>query len=73
MSDTEYVKKLDYKNIEFPVKINYIPFCPPHASWHIGPHLIYTSKEKFKDDMELLLRIEGKNGHYVEFSSKNFS
>ena len=72
-TDKQYVEKLDYSNIEFPVskkqyhriekqnKININVFCYEGKE----PYPIYVSKEKYEDHMELLLVTKDENKHYV--------
>ena len=71
--DKEYIDKLDYSEIEFPVttkqynkiekqnKININVFSYEEKQ----PYPIYISKEKYEDHMELLLITKDKNKHYV--------
>ena len=72
-SDKEYVDKLDYSGIKFPVtikqinkiekknKININVFCYEEKI----PYPIYISDEKFEDHIELLLITKDENQHYV--------
>ena len=72
-SDKEYIDKLDYSGIKFPVtikqinkiekknKININVFCYEEKI----PYPIYISDEKFEDHIELLLITKDENQHYV--------
>ena len=72
-SDRQYIDKLNYSGIEFPVttkqynkiekqnKININVFAYENKK----PFPIYTSTEKFEDRMELLFITENENKHYV--------
>ena len=72
-SDKEYVDKLDYSGIEFPVTIKQINKIEKNNEININvfcyeekqPYPIYISKEKFEDHMELLLITKDENKHYV--------
>ena len=83
-SDKEYVKNLDYSGIEFPVttkqynkiekqnKININVFGYENKQ----PYSIYVSKEKYDNQMNLLLITENENKHYVlikDFNSFMFN
>ena len=71
--DKEYIYKLDYTGIEFPVTIKQFNKIEKQNEININvfgyeekqPYPIYISKEKFKDHMELLLVTKDKNKHYV--------
>ena len=71
--DKQYVEKLDYKNIEFPVNVKHYNKIEKQNSININvfgyenkqPYPIYVSKEKYEDHMELLLVTEKENKHYV--------
>ena len=72
-TDKQYVGKLDYSNIEFPVNIKHYNKIEKQNSINISvfgyenkqPYPIYVSKEKYEDHMELLLVTEKENKHYV--------
>ena len=69
----QYIEKLDYSSIEFPVTIKQINKIEKQNNICINlfgyeekqKFPIYISKEKYQDHMELLLITEGKNKHYV--------
>ena len=71
--DKEFIRNLDYNNINFPVKIKDCHKVELQNNININifgyedrqPYPIYISKEKFKDHMELLLITEDKKSHYV--------
>ena len=71
--DKEYVNRLDYSNITFPVSIKQCNKIEKQNNININifgyedkqPYPIYISKEKNKDHMNLLLITEDKNKHYV--------
>ena len=72
-TDKQYIEKLDYSSIEFPVTVKQINKIEKQNNICINlfgyeekqKFPIYISKEKYQDHMELLLIIEGKNKHYV--------
>ena len=72
-TDKQYVGKLDYSKIEFPVSVKHYSKIEKQNSINISvfgyedkqPYPIYVSKEKYEDHMELLLITENKNNHYV--------
>ena len=72
-TDKQYVGKLDYSNIEFPVGVKHYNKIEKQNSINISvfgyedkqPYPIYVSKEKYEDHMELLLVTENENKHYV--------
>ena len=72
-SDKEYVNKLDYSGIEFPVTIKQFNKIEKQNKININvfsyeekqPYPIYVSKEKYEDHMELLLVTKDENKHYV--------
>ena len=72
-SDKEYIKKLDYTGINFPVQINQINKIEKQNNIIINvfgyenkqKYPIYVSKEKYADQMNLLLITEDENKHYV--------
>ena len=72
-SDKEYIDKLDYSGIEFPVTIKQINKIEKQNNIRINvfgyenkqPHPLYISKEKFKDHIGLLLITKDENQHYV--------
>ena len=71
--DRQYIKNLDYQGIKFPVTIKQINKIEKQNNIRINvfgyenkqPYPIYISKEKFKDDMNLLLITNDKNKHNV--------
>ena len=72
--DKEFIEKLDYSNIEFPVNTKQYNKIEKQNSININvfgyedkqPFPIYISKEKFENTMNLLLITEGaENKHYV--------
>ena len=72
-TDKQYIEKLDYSSIEFPVTVKQINKIEKQNNICINlfgyeekqPFPRYISKEKYQDHMELLLITEGKNKHYV--------
>ena len=72
-TDKEYIEKLDYTDIEFPVTVKQINKIEKLNSINVNvfgyelkqPYPIYISKEKYQDHMELLLITKGENKHYV--------
>ena len=72
-SDKEYVDKLDYSGIKFPVNVNQYNKVEKQNSIRINvfgyeekqPFPIYVSKEKFENQMNLLLIEKDGNQHYV--------
>ena len=72
-TDKQYVGKLDYSNIEFPVNVKHYNKIEKQNSININvfgyedkqPYPIYASKEKYEDHMELLLVTKDENKHYV--------
>ena len=72
-TDKQYIEKLDYSSIEFPVTVKQINKIEKQNNICISlfgyeekqTFPIYISKEKYQDHMELLLITEGKNKHYV--------
>ena len=72
-SDKEYIDKLDYQGIKFPVTIKQINKIEKQNNIRINvfsyeekqPYPIYVSKEKFEDHIELLLITKEENKHYV--------
>ena len=72
-SDKEYIEKLDYSEIEFPITIKQINKIEKKNSIRINvfgyeekqPYPIYISDEKYEDHMELLLITKDENKHYV--------
>ena len=71
--DKEYINKLDYSNIDFPVTIKQINKIEKQNNININvfgyeskqPYPIYISKEHNEDHMELLLITKNENNHYV--------
>ena len=72
-TDKQYIEKLDYSGIEFPVTVKQINKIEKQNNIRINlfgyeekqKFPIFISKEKFTDHMELLLITEGENKHYV--------
>ena len=72
-TDKQYIEKLDYSGIEFPVTVTQINKIEKQNNICINlfgyeekqKFPIFISKEKFIDHMELLLITEGENKHYV--------
>ena len=72
-SDKEYINKLDYSGIEFPVTTKHYNKIEKQNEININvfgyenkqPYPIHVSKEKYENHMELLLITEDKNKHYV--------
>ena len=72
-SDKEYINKLDYSGIEFPVTIKQYNKIEKQNEININvfgyenrqPYPIFVSKEKYEDYINLLLTTEEKNKHYV--------
>ena len=72
-TDKQYIKKLDYSSIEFPVTVKQINKIEKQNNISINlfgyeekqKFPTYISKEKYQDHMELLLITEGENKHYV--------
>ena len=78
LTDKESIKKLDYSGVTFPVsykdynkieKQNQINVYVYGYSSFIYP--IYTSKEKYDNDLEVLYIEEGEKGHYVLIQNFN--
>ena len=78
-TDKNFIKQLDYSNIEFPVTVKQINKIEKQNNICINlfgyeekqKFPIYISQEKFKDHMELLLINKDKKNHYVLV--KNFN
>ena len=72
-TDKQYVRKLNYLGIEFPVGVKHYNKIEKQNSININvfgyedkqPYPIYVSKEKYEDHIELLLVTEKENKHYV--------
>ena len=72
-TDKQYIEKLDYSSIEFPVTVKQINKIEKQNNICINlfgyeekqKFPIYISKEQYQDHMELLLITEGENKHYV--------
>ena len=72
-TDKQYIEKLDYTDIEFPVTVKQYNIIEKLNSINVNvfgyelgqPYPIYISKEKYQDHMELLLITKGENKHYV--------
>ena len=71
--DKEYIKKLDYTNVTFPVAQKDSRKIETMNNININvfgyekqePYPVYISKEKFNDMLHLLLITKGKEQHYV--------
>ena len=71
--DKQYIEKLNYSGIEFPVCVKHYNKIEKQNSININvfgyenkqPYPIYISKEKNEDHMELILITENENNHYV--------
>ena len=71
--DRQYIKNLDYQGIKFPVNVNQYNKVEKQNSIRINvfgyeekqPFPIYVSKEKFENQMNLLLIEKDGNNHYV--------
>ena len=69
----QYIEKLNYSNIEFPISQKQYNKIEKQNNINIKvfgyeekqPDPIYISKQKFEDQMNLLLITEGDNRHYV--------
>ena len=72
-SDRQYIEKLNYNNIKFPVTTKQYNKIKKQNEININvfgyenkkPYPIYSSTEKFEDHMELLLITENESKHYV--------
>ena len=72
-TDKQYIEKLDYSGIEFPVNVKHYNKIEKQNSININvfghedkqPYPIYVSKEKYEDHMELLLVTKDENKHYL--------
>ena len=72
-TDKQYIEKLDYTDIEFPVTVKQYKRIEKQNSINVNvfgyelkqPYPIYVSKEKYQDHMELLLITKDENKHYV--------
>ena len=72
-SDKEFIEKLDYSGIEFPITMKQINKIEKNNSIRINvfgyeekqPYPIYISDEKYENNMELLLITKDENKHYV--------
>ena len=72
-TDKQYVGKLDYSGVEFPVGVKHYNKIEKQNSININvfgyenkqPYPIYVSKETYEDHIELLLVTEKENKHYV--------
>ena len=72
-SDKEYISKLNYTGIEFPVTIKQLNKIEKQNEININvfgyeekqPYPICISKEQYEDHMELLLITKDENKHYV--------
>ena len=77
--DKNFIKQLDYSNIEFPVTVKQINKIEKQNNIRINlfgyeekqKFPIYISQEKFRDHMELLLINKDEKNHYVLI--KNFN
>ena len=72
-SDKQYIQDLDYSEIEFPVTTKQYNKIEKQNEININvfgyenkqPYPIYVSKEKYNNQMNLLLITENDNKHYV--------
>ena len=72
-TDKQYIEKLDYTDIEFPVTVKQYKRIEKQNSINVNvfgyelkqPYPIYVSKEKYQDHMELLMITKGEKKHYV--------
>ena len=72
-SDKEYINRLDYSGIEFPVTTKQYNKIEKQNEININvfgyenkqPYPIFVSKEKYNNQMNLLLITENENKHYV--------
>ena len=72
-SDKEFIEKLNYSGIEFPITMKQINKIEKKNSIRINvfgyeekqPYPIYISDEKYENNMELLLITKDENKHYV--------
>ena len=72
-TDEQYVEKLDYTGIEFPVTAKQYKRIEKQNSINVNvfgyelgqPYPIHVSKEKYSDHIELLLITKGRIKHYV--------
>ena len=72
-TDKQYIEKLDYSSIKFPVTVKHINKIEKQNNISINlfgyeekqKFPIYISKEKYQDHMELLLITEDEKKHYV--------
>ena len=72
-ADKQYIDKLDYSNIDFPVSQKRYNKIEKQNNININvfgyvekqPFPIYVSKEKFENQMNLLLITKGEKRHYV--------
>ena len=72
-TDKQYIEKLDYSSIKFPVTVKQINkiekqnnICINSFGYEEKQNFpIYISKENYQDHMELLLITENENKHYV--------
>ena len=72
-TDKEYISKLDYSGINFPVELNQYNKIEKQNEININvfgyenkqPYPIYISKEKYEKHLELLLITKDDNKHYV--------
>ena len=77
--DKEYINKLDYSGIEFPVTVKQYNKIENQNEININvfgyenkqPYPIHVSKEKYEKHMELLLITENENKHYVLIENFN--
>jgi len=71
--DREFIKHLDYSNVEFPVKVNYYNKIEKQNNININvfgyenkqKFPIYISKEKFNDHLNLLLISNEEKQHVL--------
>ena len=72
-TDKQHIEKLDYSGIEFPVNVKQYNKIERQNNININvfgyeekqPYPIHISKEKFEDQMNLLLITKEENKHYI--------
>ena len=72
-TDKQHIEKLDYSGIEFPVNVKQYNKIERQNNININvfgyeekqPYPIHISKEKFEDQMNLLLITKDENKHYI--------
>ena len=80
LSDREYVKRLDYSGVTFPVTVRHMDWIERQNQINVNvfgwgknsAYPIRVSKSNFKDHLELLwIEDENENGHYVLINNFN--